>query len=134
MDTISVIIEHIKSLIDYIKKNKMLSLLAFLTPFLVYYHLKNEAELEKDTGRFERMVREDEIEIKVEEVNETGRDIELFGKQKNGRPKFVVIGKIGWKPCAPEVSPGDSVIKRLGEITLELVKKDTIIIYEFSYP
>ena len=97
----------------------------------MYYHLKNEAELEKDTGRFVRKMKEEYIEIKVEEVNETGKDIELFGKQKNGRPKFVVIPQSGWKPCAPEISPGDSVIKRLGEATLELVKKDTIIIYEY---
>ena len=109
----------------------MLSLLAFLTPFLVYYHLKNEAELEKDTGRFERMVREDEIEIKVEDVNVTGKNIELFGTQKNGRPKFTVITKRDWGLYDPKIESGDSVIKRLGEITLKLVKKDTTIIYEF---
>ena len=68
MDTISLIIDHIKSLIDHIKKNKMLSLHAFLTHFYVCHHLKNQAELEKDTGRFERMVREDEIEMKVEDM------------------------------------------------------------------
>ena len=110
----------------------MLSLLAFLTPFLVYYHLKNEAELEKDTGRFVRNMKEKEIEIKVEEVNVTGRNIELLGTQKDGRSKFAVIGKIDWKPCTPEISPGDSVIKRLGEVTLKLVKKDTIVIYEYD--